>query len=458
MEGGRSFNAEPRDVPKVETKYRRIVTKLPVPESLEIIGALRKYEPISMSGQPLVVWDRAEGIQVYDKYGNMWLDWSCGVLITNVGHGRKEIRDAIKRVADHGLLANYCFPSEIRAKLVKKLVEVSPPGIDKAFILTTGSETMENAIKCARAYGIQQGGRRKHIIVSFERAFHGRTLGAQMIGGFPKLKEWIVNLDPGMVQVPFPDGFRTPNTSFSLFEESLAKLGVAPEDVAGVIAETYQGGGASFAPAEYMQALRKWCDRYGAILAFDEVQAGFGRTGKYWGFEHYGIVPDLICCGKGISSSLPLSAVLGKSKIMNIFPPGSMTSTHSGSPVPAAATLASLEILEREKLVENSARMGEVLMRGLMKIRDKFGNRIGAVHGKGLVAGLHMVKPGSIEPDGDLAFEIVEKCYEKGLLMFAPVGYGGATVKIAPPLCINKEALEEGLMVIEEAIGEALRD
>ena len=160
------------------------------------------------------------------------------------------------------------------------------------------------------------------VIVSFDKAFHGRTLGAQQAGGIPALKEWIVNLDPGFVQVPFPDGFRTEDTSFDYFEKCLAEAGVEPENVCGVMLETYQGGSASFAPPEYMQALRKWCDRHKALLVCDEVQAGFGRTGTMWGFEHYGIVPDLAMFGKGISSSLPLAAVAGRPDVMDLHPAG----------------------------------------------------------------------------------------------------------------------------------------
>ena len=220
--------------------------------------------------------------------------------------------------------------------------------------------------------------------------------------------------------------------------------------------ETYQGGNASFAPPEYVQKLRAWCDRQQALLIFDEVQAGFGRTGRFWGFEHYGVVPDLICCGKGISSGLPISAVIGRPHIMDLYAPGSMTSTHTGNPVCAAAALASVRAIVEEGMVENARRLGEILQPELRRIGRRFSARIGAVHGKGLVASLHMVKAGGIEPDAPLAGDIVRRCVEKGLLMFSPVGFGGASVKIAPPLVIQEEPLREGIAVLEEAIGEAL--
>jgi 4-aminobutyrate aminotransferase / (S)-3-amino-2-methylpropionate transaminase / 5-aminovalerate transaminase len=223
--------------------------------------------------------------------------------------------------------------------------------------------------------------------------------------------------------------------------------------VAGVILETYQGGSAAFAPPEYMQALRQWCDRYDALLVCDEVQAGFGRTGMLWGFEHYGIVPDLATFGKGISSSLPIAAVAGRPDVMDLHPPGSMTSTHTGNPICCAAALASIDLVIRESLAENSRRLGGLLHDSLHALADRF-PQIGCVAGKGLVAGVACVVPGTKDPDGDLAWAVVERCIEKGVLLFAPVGFGGATIKICPPLVITEAALAESLGVLEEAFGE----
>jgi len=452
----KTFALTPKSVPLIETEFRSIKTRIPVPESMPLIESLRRNEPLSMTGQPLVLWDHGEGATVCDKWGNRWIDWSSGVLITNAGHNHPKIRRAIIEQAEKGLLTSYCFPNEPRAKLAKLLIEITPESLDKAFILTTGSETVECCLKLMRTYGLKKGGPKKITIVSFVNAFHGRTLGAQQLCGIPRLKEWIVNLDPNIVQVPFPDGYRNPDTSFSVFEKSLAAQKVDPAEVAGVILETYQGGGASFAPAPYIQALRKWCDKHGALLTFDEVQAGFGRTGTLFGFEHYGVVPDLTCFGKGISSSLPVSAVLGRDEVMNLYGPNEMTSTHTGNPICAAAAVANIRAIIDEGLVENAAKMGRLLHQSLAGLKDKYAPRIGAVHGMGLVAGLHMVKDESKEPDGELAWEIINSCVEKGLLMFAPVGFGGATVKINPPLAIGSEEIKEGLAVLDEAIEEKL--
>ncbi len=449
------FDLTPQPVSRVDTRYRKIVTDFPVPDSRAIIEKLYEFEPVAMRGQPPVVWDKAEGFQVYDKWGNCWIDWSSGVLITNCGHGRQEVIDAIKQQADQKLLTNYCFPSEIRSTLVQRLAELMPAPLKKVFLLTTGSETVECAIKLCRTHGVKEGGRAKNVIVSFDKAFHGRTLGSQQAGGIPVLKDWIVNLDKGFVQVPFPDGFRTVDTSFDYFQACLSEAGIHAANIAGVILESYQGGTGSFAPVAYMQQMRKWCDAHKILLVCDEVQAGFGRTGTMWGFEHYGIIPDLTTWGKGISSSLPLAAVIGRPDVMDLHPAGSMTSTHTGNPVCCAAALASIELVIKEDLAGNSKRMGDILHKRLHAMKARY-RQFGCVDGKGLVAAVAIVKPGTKDPDAQLAFEIVKRCIEKGVLMFSPVGLGGGTVKICPPLVINEEAMNESLNAFEEAVKEAI--
>lgn len=449
----REYALEPRKVARVQTEYRTIVTDFPVPESLPVLRTLRETEPVAMQGQPPVIWDRAEGFQVYDRWGNRWIDWSSGVLITNAGHGRQEIVDAVVRQAQSHLLTNYCFPSEIRAKLVTRIAGLLPAPLAKVFLLTTGSETVECAIKLCRTQAVRKHGREKNVIVSYDKAFHGRTLGSQQAGGIPSLKDWIVNFDPGFVQIPFPDSYRTEDSSFAGFLRALKGHGVEPAQVAGVILETYQGGSAAFAPREYMQKLREWCTANGALLVCDEVQAGFGRTGTMFGFEHYGIVPDLATFGKGISSSLPLAAVVGRAEIMDLHPSGSMTSTHTGNAICCAAALASIDLVVKEDLAGNARRMGEIMHSELKRVQKRF-PQIGCVDGKGLVAGVACVKPGTKEPDGDLAFNVIERCIEKGVLLFSPVGFGGGTVKICPPLVINEAAIRESVGVLEESFQE----
>jgi 4-aminobutyrate aminotransferase-like enzyme len=449
---GQEFSIVPRAVPRVETKYRRILSALPHPDSLATLETLRRYEPQSMRGQPPLVWDRAEDICVYDKYGNQWLDWSSGVVVTNAGHGAPEIKKAIIDQVNSGLLHNYCFPSEERAALVSMLAGLAPAGLDKVFLLTTGSEATECALKLARAHGLAKGGAKKIGLAGYERAFHGRTLGSQQAGGMAPQKAWIVNLDPAIVNVPFPDGYWQEDTSFDTFLSAIDRAGLKPEEMAGVMMESFQGVGPDFAPVEYVRRLGEWCHKHEVVLIFDEVQAGFGRTGKFWAFEHYGVTPDIICCGKGISSSLPLSAVLGRTEIMDQFGPGSMTSTHTGNPVCCAAALASVRKIVSENLTGNAARLEPVLLEGLKRIQKRRPKVIGRITARGLVGGVQITKPGRKEPDPALAHVIVERCFHRGLLMFAPVGAWGQTVKIAPPLTTTEEALREGLGVLEEAV------
>lgn len=463
------FTLIPKKVRKIKTKYRTINTKIPVPESIEILENLSKYEPVSMSGQPPIIWDHCDGVNVFDKYGNKWLDFSSGVLVANCGYNRKHLKDSIIREVEKGLLHTYCFPNEPRANLVKKLSEFAPDGLDKVFLLTTGSEATENSIKLMRNYGQKQGGVNKIGIISFDGAFHGRTLGAQMIGGSPSLKKWIVNLDKDMHQVPFPNCFRCPcnkdnynnceEDCFNLFVNILKeKLGGSKfkEKIAGVITETYQGGSAAFAQKEFIKRLKAWCEKNDILLTFDEVQAGFGRCGKKWGFEHYEVIPDIICCGKGISSSLPLSAVITRKEIIDLFGHAEMTSTHSGNPVCCAAALANLQLIEDENLIQNAAEVGEFLENELVEIRNLYKDVIGTVLGKGLVYGLHICKKDSKDPDNKTATKIVEKIIQKGIMLFAPVGPGLATIKINPPLIITKEAIMDGIEGIKEAIFEVV--
>lgn len=452
------YSLEPVEVPKVKTKYRSIQTKLPVPESLPIFKTLMASEPPSMMGQPPLVWHKAEGFQISDRWGNTWIDWSSGVLISNAGHGRKEIREAVQKLLHQPLLSTYVFVHEKRAELTKALQQLSPdPSNYHVFLLTTGSEAIENCIKLAKTYALEKYGPQRKYIVSFKNAFHGRTLGAQLAGGMDKLKKWIVDEGKTFIQVPFPDGFKNEDTSFELFLKSIADERIKPDEIAGVITETYQGVGPDFLPYQYAQRLEKFCHRYDIVIIFDEIQAGFGRTGKMFGYEHYEVTPDLIACGKGITSSLPLSAVIGRKNIMDMYAPGSMTSTHSGSPLCVVAALVNLEIIQRENLVENARRLGEVLIPELERIKNKYPDILGCVQGKGLVAGIQVVKKGTKEPNPGMALKINEKCFHKGLLMFAPVGVGGECIKISPPLVINEEALREAIGVLEEACDEILR-
>jgi len=456
------FSLEPIDVPQVETRHRRIVTRIPAPESIPILNDLIRYEPESMRGELPIVWDRAEDYQVFDAFGNCWIDFSSGIFVANAGHAHPEIRRAVAQQLDRKLLHNYCFPSAIRARLARKLVEVSPPSLEKVFLLSTGSEAAECALKLTRMYGHRLAPE-KIGIVSFIGAFHGRTLGAQMMGGNPAAKEWIGHLDPDIHQIPFPFCQRCPwgkseyeqcgEECFQKGLEQLQNQGIELNRIAGFMIESYQAWGAIFYPDDYIQALCAWADAHQALVTFDEVQAGFGRTGKFFAFEHYDVEADMVCCGKGMTSSLPMSAVLGRAAILDIPLPGSMSSTHTGSPLCCAAALANIEVIEKEKLLAAANSTGQVLESHLIKIQQRHPDRVHCVLGRGLLYALHMVHPVTKELDVELADRIMEKAMQKGLLM---VHTGRGTLKIGPPLSIPEEAVVEGVAVLQEAIDECL--
>lgn len=446
----RKYSLVPTEIAPVHTKFRCIKTKLPVPESLPIFDLFAKYEPVSMQGQPPVIIDRAEGFQVYDRFGNMWLDWSSGVLISNIGHGNVDVRNELKAVIDRPLLSTYVFRHELRAELARMLCKTVPYENYLTFLLSTGSEATENCIKLAKTYGMKTYGPDKKYFITFTNAFHGRTYGAQLAGGMDGSKTWMGDLDPTFVQVPFPDGYRNKDLSFDLFLKTLEEKGIKGDQVCGVMSETFQGVGPHFFPTEYIQKLETWCRKFDALLIMDEVQAGFGRTGKWYAFEHYGIKPDLIACGKGISGSLPLSAVIGRADVMNLYAPGSMTSTHSGSPLPVAAAIANIKALKQGNCLENAVKLGAVLKQKLEELHETYPKHIGHVTALGLVGGMQIVQPDTFEPDPDTALRLNEECFRKGLLMFAPVGAHGECIKIAPPLIISEEALMEGLSVLQE--------
>ena len=322
--------------------------------------------------------------------------------------------------------------------------------------MCTGSEATENCIKLAKTYALTKYGAHKKYFCHLRKHLSRTAPWGHSLPGGEKAKAWMVDRDRTFVQVPFPDGYKNENISFDLFLETLDENGIKPPEIAGVMTETYQGAGPDFLPVKYALQLQTLCRQHDIVMCYDEVQAGFGRTGKMFGYQHYGVRPDLIACGKGISSSLPISAVIGREDIMDLYPPGSMTSTHSGSPLPVAAALANLELIQKENLAERASRMGDILIPELRRIQQNHAHVLGCLQGKGLVAGIQVVKPGGKIPDPDTALRINVACYQKGVLMFAPVAAGGECLKIAPPLTIAEDALRESLQVFEEAVEEVV--
>ncbi len=463
---GVGFELEARETKAVETKHRKICTPIPVPESFPLLRDMATFEPVSNTGQPLVVWDHTEdGYKVCDPYGNKYIDFSSGVMITNAGHGNPAIIEAIKGMLDKKLLASYLFPTQERVDAAKELVSICPIPDAKVFMLSAGTEAVECTFKLARTYGKKKGGDKKKVIVSFEGAFHGRTLASQIVGGQPALKEWIGNMDPDVFQAPWPNGYEhewaNPNNPdfdedkmFQTLLDTIDAHGVAYENIAGIIIESYYGNLCYPMPVSYAKKLRAFCDKYDIVLIMDEIQIGSARSGKWFGFEHYGILPDLFTAAKGLSGALPQSAVFGRRDIMDLYAPNTMTSTHSGSPVASAATAANIRYMKEINILEQAERKGKIMEEHLNALKAKFPHRIAYTGGMGMARACTFADPDTKEGQPEFALEVTKKCIEKGLVFFAAVG-AGITMKLTPPLTIPEDALIEGLEVYAEAVAEA---
>lgn len=451
---GHGFTHIPQTVAPVETDFRRIVTKLPVPESVPLLERMYAAESRAMHGQLPVIWDRAKGFQVFDAWGNAWIDFTSTIFVTNAGHGNERIVEALRAELDLPLLHTYTFANRARIDYLDALIECTPPQFEKAFLLSAGTEATDCALKLMRLHGRAKGKRRGGIL-AFEGNWHGRTLGAQMLSSNAKQKEWVGYLDPNIFHLPFPYPWRADaqEDPVGYFRASLERLlkaeGLDPrQDLCGVMMETFQGWGAVFYPPAFVQAVTDFAHDNGMLVAFDEMQSGFGRTGKLFGYMHYGVEPDILACGKGASSGLPLALVLGSTEIMDLPDIGSMSSTHSANPLVCAAGKANLEALIGDGMIENSEKLGDLFHRELGRIRDRFVDQVSSVQGKGLVAAV-IFNDREGKPLNELCDAIAERCMQTGLLV---VHTGRESIKLAPPLCIHERALLEGLAVFEQAV------
>jgi 4-aminobutyrate aminotransferase-like enzyme len=303
-------------------------------------------------------------------------------------------------------------------------------------------------------------GKKRPGIIAFEGNWHGRTLGAQMMSHNPAEKEWIGYLDPNIYHLPFPYPWRNEamNNPRAYFQSSMNELitqhRIDPQtDLCGFMLETFQGWGAVFYPLEFVQAVAEFAHKHSMVLAFDEMQAGFGRTGKLFGYMHYNVEPDLLCCGKGVSSGLPLSVVLGWQSLMDLPKIGSMSSTHSANPIVCAAGLANLRAILEEGLIDNARVLGEIFHEQLNLIHKRYPHLIRCVLGKGLLAAIHFVDS-SGNPLTNICNQICQEAMYRGLLV---VHTGRESIKLAPPLCITQEALLEGVSVLAESIQAIVR-
>lgn len=456
---GFSFNKNPQAVPAVSTQFRRIQTSIPTPGTAELFDKLSEYESRSMHGQLPIVWDRAEDFSVWDKAGNRWIDFTSTIFVANAGHANPHITRALQEILRKNLLHSYTYATEIRARYLEKLIKATPRQFEKAFLLSAGTEATECAVKLMHMNG-QKKGKKRNIVLSFEGSMHGRTLAAVMMGGSPASRAWVGGEYDNFTRLTIPYYWEleehgiTGADRFAQDLETLKARGINPvTDVCGLIMESYIGWGAIFFPKDYVQAWAQYAKQNSIVLTFDEIQAGFGRTGKLFAYEHYEVEPDLICCGKGMSSSLPLSGVLGSAELMDLPDVGSMSSTHSANPLVCAAGLANLEFIEEANLVVEAARKGKVLHNALNQLQKRFPDRIKHVIGKGMVAALILVDPKTGAPDAETCNAVAEIAMQKGLIL---VHTGRESIKMGPPLTIPDEAILEGVSVIGESLEQAI--
>ncbi len=422
---------------------------LPGPKSAEYLAMSKQYEPGCTSDQAPIVWESAQGVRVKDVDGYEYLDWTSGVLVTNVGHCHPHHVKAIQQAAAK-LMNCYDFPTVERVTLAKRIVELMPDNLDTCFMLTTGSEATEAAMRVAKRY---QG---KHEVISFYGGFHGRTWGAMSMAGNQGTKRGWGPLMPGCVYAPYPYCYRCwfkkePETCglFCLeFLETVLKT-QSIGDVAALIIEPYQGGaGFIFPPPGYLKALQQWAEEHDILFILDEVQASFGRTGKMFAFQHEDLRPNLLCLGKGIGSGMPTAALVAESRIMNILAPGEMSSTTGGNPLSCAAAHAVLDIMQEEDLPGNAARVGAYIKQRLTSLVNEV-EVLGDVRGMGLVMGMEFVKDKeSKEPAPDVTREFIKRCCEAGVIV-GKVGLWGNVIRVAPPLVITMEEAEESCDIVE---------
>ena len=450
-----NFSRTPVTVPKVDTAFRNINTPIPTLGTKEILENLEENESRSMHGQLPIIWDRAEDFSVFDMAGNKWIDFTSTIFVANVGHSNARVTASIKAALDYPLYSCYAYANPIRARYLEKLIAFAGPPFEKAFLLSAGTEATEAALKLMRMQG-QKIGKRRRGIICVEGNWHGRTLGAQMMSSNLAQREWIGYQDADIHHIPFPYPWvlngRDP---IAFLEEGLKRLsekGVdLAQDVCGFMLETFQGWGAVFYPKEFVQAIEHLCQKHQILLTFDEMQAGFGRTGKAFGYQHYGVTPDLICCGKGMGGGVPLAGVIGRAEIMDLPDVGNMSSTHSANPLVCAAGLAVIEELESRNLIAETARKGELLFSGLSDLQLRFPDRISQLLGMGLIAAVVFRSPLTGEADGLFTSRVAERCMQKGLLV---VHTGRESIKLGPPLTITDAALFEGIDVLGESIAE----
>jgi 4-aminobutyrate aminotransferase len=434
----------------------KLKTALPGPLAQQVVLAdERLISPSYTRSYPMVA-KSGRGIRVTDVDGNEFLDFAAGIAVNSTGHCHPEVVKAIQdQAAELIHISGTDFFYDHMTRMADRLSAVAPmPGPHRFYYGNSGAEAVECAIKVARYHTGRQN------LISFFGGFHGRTMGALSVtGSKPQQKRRFAPLVPGVHHVRFPYTYRgttggpAEQEAYALdcaryIEDKLFKTILPPEEVAAIILEPIQGeGGYVVAPDNFLQEIRRICDRHGILLIADEVQSGAGRTGKWWAIEHSGVQPDIVCIAKGIASGMPLGICMTRAEIMN-WVPGSHASTFGGNPVCIAAALATMDIIEREGM-KNATVVGGAMLERLRPWVAKHPT-VGEVRGRGLMIGLEIVKDQkSRTPAGPLRDKIVELAFERGLLI---LGCGETSIRLCPPLIVKQAEADIALDILEDCI------
>ncbi len=436
------------------TKAIELRTAIPGPRSKAILERKDRVIADPLSIYLPVMIERGEGATLTDVDGNTFIDFTGGVGCLNVGHAHPRVVDAVQEQAAKFLHTDFTIvPYETYVTLAERLVETVPiSGPTKAAFFNAGTEAVENAIKFARAYT------KRPAVIGFEGGFHGRTLlSLTLTSKTHPYKAGLGPFAPEVYRLPFAQDYRGPTAAGALAAlERAFVTTVAAESVAAIVIEPVQGeGGFVVAPPEFLEGVRRICDDNGIVLVVDEVQTGYGRTGKMWGIEHYDVEPDLMTIAKSIAAGLPLSGVIGKAEIMDAPGDSAIGGTYVGNPVAQAAALAVLDVFEEESLVERAGQIGETI-RGRMQSWQQRWDVIGDVRGLGAMLAIELVHDRSTkDPAPELASSVVDAASERGLLLLKSGIYSNC-IRVLVPLVISEGELDEALGVWEDALGSAL--
>ena len=384
---------------------------------------------------------RAKNAEVWDVEGNRYIDFGTGIAVCNTGHAHpKVVAAAQAQLADFSHSCLMINPYAEAVELAEQLTRLAPgSSAKKAIFVSTGAEAVENCIKIARAHTRRRG------VIAFSGGFHGRTnMTMALTGKVAPYKTLFGPFPADIYHLPFPMALHDVSTEQTLAAlHKLFKVDIAPEDVAAIIIEPVQGEGGFYqAPTELLKALRQLCDQHGIVLIADEIQTGFGRTGKLFAMEHSGVEPDLITMAKGIAGGLPLAAVVGKSHIMDAPLPGGLGGTYGGSPVACAAALAVLEVIEQDKLCAQANVIGEAFAARLTALQQAYPQRIAEVRQFGAMIAVEFMQQD--EPDVALTQQIIARAAEHGLILLS-CGFYGNVLRFLPPLTIEADVLQQGL-------------